>query len=607
MDREHRVRNPVRGLLLGYFAVLLGILVATVPTLISTLRTLDRQRSTFDVASAGASQLLVGALNMETGMRGYALTGQHPFLQPFELGTKQYESALRELRSVNLGPTFKSELASTANRIGTWRRSAEVINNDVENHNMGAARAVIERGSLKTRFDAFRRSQSRLSSTVQQELEANRNSLHEEVTRTLLLLGLGVGCGIVIGIVLWLRWQIWGRRAAVREARLADRAILLQSAIDASSESIYAKDREGRHLLSNRARAAALTGGDGDADLIGRTVEEFVEPAVAEDIQRNEQQVIRTGAERQFQEVLPFPDGPHVFAITKSPLRDREGAVTGVVGVARDITEQLELLADRERLYQLQHRLAESLQLSMLGLQDIDDPRMDVCATYIAAADELAVGGDWYDVLSLPNDRFGLIVGDAVGHGVDSVMAMGQLRNALAALALVESDPAATLESLDLFVTGMAHAQWATCLLAIVDPTQERLTYSCAGHMPPLIAIPDAAPEIVFDRQDPPLAVRPGVPRRSTSVPFPVGSIVVLYTDGLVERRNEVIDAGMERLVALVDDLRDEPTETLCGELIDRLVDPSTQSDDATVLAARLCGDRSTTDRQANGRRAVRG
>ena len=98
-----------------------------------------------------------------------------------------------------------------------------------------------------------------LASTVQQELEANRNSLHEEVTRTLLLLGLGVGCGIAIGIVLWLRWQIWGRSAAVREARLADQAILLQSAIDASSESIYAKDREGRHLLSNRACAAALT------------------------------------------------------------------------------------------------------------------------------------------------------------------------------------------------------------------------------------------------------------------------------------------------------------------------------------------------------------
>ena len=577
------------------------------PTLISTLRTLDRQRSTFDGASAGASQLLVGALNMETGMRGYALTGQGPFLQPFELGTKQYGSALRELHSVNLGPAFKSELATTANRIETWRRSAEMINNDVENHDISAARAMIEGRSPKAQFDVFRRSQTRLASTIRQELEANRNSLHEEVTRTLLLLGLGVGCGIAIGIVLWLRWQIWGRRAAVREARLANRAILLQSAIDASSESIYAKDREGRHLLSNKARAAALTGGDSDADLIGRTVEEFVEPAVAEDIQRNEQQVICTGAERQFQEVLPFPDGPHVFAITKSPLRDRGGAVTGVVGVARDITEQLELVADRERLYQLQHRLAESLQLSMLGLQDIDDPRMDVSATYIAAADELAVGGDWYDVLSLPNDRFGLIVGDAVGHGVDSVMAMGQLRNALAALALVESDPAATLEALDLFVTGMAHAQWATCLLAIVDPAEERLTYSCAGHMPPLIAIPDAAPEILFDRQDPPLAVRPGAPRRSTSVPFPVGSIVVLYTDGLVERRNEVIDTGMERLVALVDDLREEPTETLCGELIDRLVDPSTQSDDATVLAARLCSDRSTTDRQANGRRVVRG
>ena len=377
-----------------------------------------------------------------------------------------------------------------------------------------------------------------------------------------------------------------------RERALAERAVLMQSAIDAASDSLYAKDLEGRHVLANRARAAVLTGGNPEADLIGHTVGEFVPQDVADDIQQNEDLVLRTGHERQFQEVLPLPDGPHVFSTTKSPMRDSDGEITGVIGISRDVTIEMALLEDRERLYRLEHRLSEALQDSLLGNDTIDDPRLEVCARYLPAANELAVGGDWYDVLPMADGRIALVAGDAVGHGIESVTAMGQLRSALAALVNLPSDPAAILEVLDPFAATLPRGRSSTCLLLFVDPEREQVTYSCAGHMPPIFVYPGRSPEVWAQYQDPPLAVQRSSGRRNTVVSFPVGSALVLYTDGLIERRNELIDIGLRRLVEMIDQMDYPPMDELCDRVLKSLVAPDYQYDDVAILAARLIGNR---------------
>ncbi len=585
--RAGRNRRIVRSLTFGYLVVVLVIVAVTVPTLVSTLSTLNQQESTYDVASNGASQLLVGALNMETGIRGYVLTGQSSFLEPFSSGTSQFHNAVGALQGVDLGPRFQRELMSTTAALDKWRTSALAAKADVQ---QGAALSTQQLAAQKGKdqFDVFRRRQALLASTVRRDLADNRNSLHTKVVFSLITVIVAGAIGVVIGVIVWMRWQIWGRQAAAREEELADRAVLLQSALDASSEGIYAKDLKGRHILSNRSRAAALTGGNSEADLIGHTIDEFVDPEIAADLHRNEEYVIRTGRERQFQEVLPFPDGPHIFSITKSPLRGPDGAVSGVVGMSRDITREMALLADRERLYQLEHGLAQSLQEAMLGNDAIEDERLDVCAKYLPAADDLAVGGDWYDILPASKDRVALIVGDAVGHGMDSVTAMGQLRSAMAALAYMQVDPGAALEVLDQFALSLPFARWATCVLAIIDLSCQELTYSSAGHMPPIIVRPGSDPEILSDQQDAPLAVRLTQPRRTTTVPFPRGSFVVLYTDGLVERRNQLIDTGIRRLVALIEEFGGGSMESFCDRSIRHLVKTDVPHDDVAMVAAKF-------------------
>jgi serine phosphatase RsbU (regulator of sigma subunit) len=298
-----------------------------------------------------------------------------------------------------------------------------------------------------------------------------------------------------------------------------------------------------------------------------------------------------TGRDRQFQEVLPQSDGAHVYSITKSPLRNSKGDLSGIVGVARDITKEMDLLADRERLYQLEHDLAQELQLSMLGTDRIDDQRVEVCASYRPATGGMSVGGDWYDVLPVADDGIALIVGDAVGHGIESATAMGQLRSALAALTSVGADPAATLDALDRFAASVPRAQSATCLVAHIEPSREEMRYSCAGHLPPVVVRPGSRPEVLGYAVDPPLAVHQARPRCTTTVQFPLGSVVVLYTDGLVQRRGELIDGGLDRLVAVVDELRDSSMEDLCDRITGKLVEPADRhEDDIAVIAARLTG-----------------
>ena len=226
--------------------------------------------------------------------------------------------------------------------------------------------------------------------------------------------------------------------------------------------------------------------------------------------------------------------------------------------------------------------ISDTLQDAMLELAS-DLPT--VAARYLPKASNLTVGGDWYDVLDLGGGRRGLIVGDCVGHGLEAATAMGALRNVSRALLADGRGPAEVIASLDRFATTMPAAECATVVCAVVDLAEQTITYSNAGHPPPLLVHDD---QVVWLDQAlaTPLAVNAPT-RREARLDVRPDDLLVLYTDGLVERRNESLDDGLLRLANAAVAARDEPVENVANRLIEELVG-TTARDDVALVVKRI-------------------
>ncbi|NNU28777.1 SpoIIE family protein phosphatase [Isoptericola sediminis] len=205
---------------------------------------------------------------------------------------------------------------------------------------------------------------------------------------------------------------------------------------------------------------------------------------------------------------------------------------------------------------------------------------------YRPADDSLAVGGDWFDVVELSSGRFGLVVGDCVGHGVVAAASMGRLSSAGRALMLAGSGPAQVLAMLDEFARTVPGAEHATVFCGVVDPATMTLTYSSAGHPPGLLVGADGA-SAWLDGARGPLLTLPHVGRSEHTATLASGDTVLLYTDGLVERRDTRLRDGLERLAAVA---RAECRGTPLDELPERLLDamlPDGARDDVALVAYR--------------------
>lgn len=223
--------------------------------------------------------------------------------------------------------------------------------------------------------------------------------------------------------------------------------------------------------------------------------------------------------------------------------------------------------------------ISDTLQHAMLELAS-DLPT--VAARYLPKASNLTVGGDWYDVIDLGEGCRGLIVGDCVGHGLEAAKAMGALRNVSRALLADGHSPAEVIASLDRFATTMPAAECATVVCAIVDLAELTITYSNAGHPPPLLVHDD---QVVWLDQAlaTPLAVNEPT-RQEARLDVRPDDLLVLYTDGLVERRNENLDDGLRRLADAAVAFRDEAVEDVANHLIERLVGATARDDVAFVV-----------------------
>jgi serine phosphatase RsbU (regulator of sigma subunit) len=227
-------------------------------------------------------------------------------------------------------------------------------------------------------------------------------------------------------------------------------------------------------------------------------------------------------------------------------------------------------------------RISETLQGAML--QPVDD-LPTVAARYLAAEGRLAVGGDWFDVIELDDGRRGLVVGDCVGHGLEAAAAMSQLRSAARAMLLEGRRPSEVLSGLDPLALSLPDAFCATAVCAVVDRGARSLTCARAGHLPPLL-IHDGTADWLEEGGGPPLGLGSS-DRSELTRRLEVGDLIALYSDGLVERRDEHIDVGLERLRAMVTELHGRPVQQLADELIGALV-PQQHSDDVVLVLKQL-------------------
>jgi serine phosphatase RsbU (regulator of sigma subunit)/PAS domain-containing protein len=265
------------------------------------------------------------------------------------------------------------------------------------------------------------------------------------------------------------------------------------------------------------------------------------------------------------------------------------------ISTAQDVADRAGLAMDNARLYSAQQQLAEGLQRSLLTEPPASD-HAQIAVRYLPAAEAARVGGDWYDAFLQPGGTTMLVIGDVVGHDTEAAAAMGQLRGLLRGIATYsDAGPVEVLRGLDASMATLQAKTLATAAIARFEQTADerdrgvtRMRWANAGHLPPLVINPDGSvAELAAWRGDLLLGVDPGAHRREAVVTLDRGSTVLLYTDGLIERRDADLDDGMVRLRNAVIELADRPLEELLDELIERLVHGRPE-DDVALVAVRL-------------------
>jgi len=251
-------------------------------------------------------------------------------------------------------------------------------------------------------------------------------------------------------------------------------------------------------------------------------------------------------------------------------------------------TELLQLAADRAALAvrsmmaQADNAAAAALQRSLVPAALPDVAGMDLAARYIPGSG--GVGGDWYDVFTLPSGELCAVIGDVAGSGLPAAVIMGRMRSALRAYALETPDPGEVLDRLD---RGMQHFEpgaLATVLYAVIDPSLDRMRVCLAGHFPPVIAQPGKPAVLAPAAAGLMIGVVPGERRPVTTMALAPGTLLCLYTDGLIEHPGQVIDDGLARLCQAV---VAGPAETACTTVMGALVGSQAARDDIAVLMLR--------------------
>jgi phosphoserine phosphatase RsbU/P len=271
------------------------------------------------------------------------------------------------------------------------------------------------------------------------------------------------------------------------------------------------------------------------------------------------------------------------------------GSLSGRPFGQQDV-ELLQLAADRAALAvqslmsQDDALAAVALQRSLLPTALPAVPGLGLAARYVAGSG--AVGGDWYDVFVLPDGKLGVVVGDVAGSGLEAAVIMGRMRSALRAYVLETPDPATALRMMDRKIQYFEPNAMATVLYGLYTPGTGDFTVSSAGHLPPVLAVPGGQAGLLPLRPDPPIGTADDPQRRSATVFIPPGALLCCFTDGLVERRGQILDQGMDTLATTLGKLiaagpgtsTASVAEDACAEIMRALVGNTPAQDDIAVL-----------------------
>lgn len=242
---------------------------------------------------------------------------------------------------------------------------------------------------------------------------------------------------------------------------------------------------------------------------------------------------------------------------------------------------------DAELNRRLEHQIALTLQKSLLPRHPAQNPSVSIAARYEAGSEAMIIGGDWYDVIELTDNRIGFTIGDVVGHGLEAATAMSKLRTAISVLANHFQSPSELLTNLDRYARGINHIDFATANYAILDTGTGLFTFASAGHPPMLLVTPAGDTMWLEEGRSPPLHGEPVTTRPEASVHLEPGTLMIGYTDGLVERRSEDITAGLDRLQAVAVDIRSESVAEICDLLIAKMGVAQAREDDVVILVIR--------------------
>jgi len=317
---------------------------------------------------------------------------------------------------------------------------------------------------------------------------------------------------------------------------------------------------------------------------------------------------------RQLDPVLReiFHQARHQLPLTVQPIEwpDAPGTPRGIVAVltgAGDVALWLELRVPRRvsaedrllvtvlvghlglaiqhvRQFETARETSLTLQHAMLAPTELPP---GFAVRYEPAVTPLEIGGDWYDVLGVGDNRIGIIVGDCVGRGLSAAAVMGQLRSSARALLLTGAEPGMLLEDLDAVAELIPDAFCTTVFLAVLNTTTGEFCYSCAGHLPAILAAPHSEPTLLSDARSVPLAVSRKRSRPQSVVVLPPGSTLMLYTDGLVERREVSIDDGIARVSATVAGGLNLPVDGVADAVLSAMAPSTGYDDDIAIVVYR--------------------
>jgi serine phosphatase RsbU (regulator of sigma subunit) len=284
-----------------------------------------------------------------------------------------------------------------------------------------------------------------------------------------------------------------------------------------------------------------------------------------------------------------FADLPWIIAVFGALMSIAAALMTDRIVRRRAYAERLASTLDRvasenRRMYDQQRGIAQTLQHALLPASLPEVHGVETSARYVPAASGIDVGGDWYDLLLVGEDNLFLLIGDVSGHGLEAATTMASVRYAALAYAAKDPRPAAVLDSLSAFVAKAPTRYLATVMCALLDVHAGRMTIASAGHLPPLlISGQDSA--FVDQRTGPAIGVSLDARYEETTVAMPPSATLIAFTDGLVERRGEVLDVGLERLR----DTADGPPvalEDLIGRIVSNMASPD-HDDDTAIVGVR--------------------